>query len=134
MMKAAYFGKRNDLPHLWGLDWPAIWSIFSKRKMAATSMIIFEVRNHVAPEQGLVQDYDVIETLSSNRADQPFDVWTLPWGAECCEHFGDFHTFGLRLEGGTIDAVAISEQEPRGLVPGKCLQDLGCRPLSCWML
>jgi len=88
----------------------------------------------VAPEQGLVQDYDVIETLSSNRADQPFDVWTLPWGAECGEHFGDFHTFGLRLEGGTIDAVAISEQKPRGLVPRKCLEDLGCRPLSCWML
>ena len=42
--------------------------------------------------------------------------------------------FGLRLEGGTIDAVAISEQEPGGLVPRKFLEDLGCRPLSCWML
>ena len=134
MMKAAYFGKRNNLSHLWRLDRPAIGSIFPKRKMAATSMIRFEIRNHVAPEQGLVQDYHVIETLSSNRADQPFDVCTLPWGAECGDHFGDFHTFGLRLEGGTIDAVAISEQEPRGLVPRKCLEDLGCRPLCCWML
>ena len=130
MMKAAYFGKRNNLPHLWRLDRPAIWSIFPKRKMAATSMIIFEVRNHVAPKQGLVQDYDVIETLSSNRADQPFDVWTLPWRAECGEHFLDFQSFGLRPESGPIDTVTIPEQEPWSLVPGKCLQDLGCSPLS----
>ena len=93
-------------------------------------MIIFEVRNHVAPKQGLVQDYDVIETLSSNRADQPFDVWTLPWRAECGEHFLDFQSFGLRPESGPIDTVTIPEQEPWSLVPGKCLQDLGCSPLS----
>ena len=90
MMKAAYFGKRNNFSHLWWLHRPAIWRILPKRKMAATFMIIIEVRNHVAPEQGLVQDYDVTKTLSSNRADQPFDVWTLPWRAEGDEHFADF--------------------------------------------
>ena len=88
----------------------------------------------MAPERGLIQDYEVIETLSANRADQPFNVWALPWRAECSEHFSDFHTFGLRPKGSPIDAVAIAEQEARGLVPGKCLEDLGCSPLSGWML
>ena len=134
MMKAANFGKCNNLSHLCRLDRPAIWRILPKRKMATASMIIVEVRNHVAPERGLIQDYEVIETLSANRADQPFNVWALPWRAECSEHFSDFHTFGLRPEGSPIDAVAIAEQEARGLVPGKCLEDLGCSPLSSWML
>ena len=97
-------------------------------------MIIVEVRNHVAPERGPIQDYEVIETLSTDRSDKPFDVWSLPWRAECGEHFSDFHAFGLRPEGGTIDAVAIPEQEPRGVVPRKRLEDLGSSPLSSWML
>ena len=90
MMKAAYFGQRNNLSHLCRLDRPGIWRILPKRKMATTSMIIVEVRNHVAPERGLIQDYEVIETLPTDRADQPFDVWTLPRGAECGEQFADF--------------------------------------------
>ena len=93
-------------------------------------MIIIEVRNQVAPERSLVQDYEMVETLSSNRADQPFEVWTLPWRTECGEHFVDFQSSSLRPESGTIDAVTIPEQEPRSLTPGKCLQDLGCGPLS----
>ena len=97
-------------------------------------MIIVEVRKHVAPERGLIQDYEVIETLSSNRADQPFDVWSLPWRAECCEHFACFQTFGLGSESGTINAVAVPNQESRCIVPGKCLEDLGCSPPSGRML
>ena len=100
---------RHNLSHLWRLHRPAIWRILPKRKMAATFMIILEVRNDVVPERGLVQDYDVVETLSSDRADQPFDVWTLPRRPECGEHFCYFHAFGLCPEGGTINAVAIPE-------------------------
>lgn len=133
-MKAAYLGKRNDFSHLHRLHGPAIRRILSKREMTATFMIIVKVQSHVAPERSLIQDYEMIETLSSNRADQPFNVWILPWRAECGEHFADLHAFRLHPEGGAIDAVAVPEQESRGLVPWKCLEDLGCCPLSSWML
>jgi integrase/recombinase XerD len=31
--------------------------------------------------------------MTAYATEGPFDVWTLPWGAECGDHFGDFHTF-----------------------------------------
>jgi hypothetical protein len=130
MMKAAYFGKRHNLSHLWKLHRSAIWRILPQREMAATFMIILEVRNDVAPERGLVQDYNVVETLASDRADQPFDVWTLPRRPACGEPFCDCHALGLCPEGVTVDAVTIPEQKPRTFIPRKCLDDLGRSPLS----
>ena len=133
MVKPADFGHGDNPSPLRRFNRSSVRRILPKRKMATTSVIIVEVRNHVAPERGLIQDYEVIGTLSANRADQPFDVWSLPWRAECGEHFVDFQSFSLRPESSTIDAVTIPEQEPGSHIPGKCLQDLGCSPLSGWM-
>lgn len=102
--------------------------------MTSRTVIIVEVRNHVAPERGLIQDDNMVEAFSTNRADEPLHIGCLPWGSESGENFSDFHAFGLRPEDLAVDAVAVPEQEPRRLVPGKCLHELRCGPLGSRIL
>ena len=119
MMEPACFGKRNYLPHLRWLRGPAIWRILSKRKVATDSMVIIKVRKHMAQERNLIQDDDMIETLSVNRADKALHIGCLPWRSECGQNFADVQAFCLRAEGGTIDAVAVPEPFPIGSMQDK---------------
>src|SRR5438093_700609 len=58
----------------------------------------------------LVDDDHVIETLSSDRANQPFDVRILPRTRRRRDDFGDVHAGQSALEDLAVDAVAISVQ------------------------
>ncbi len=121
MVKPAYFGEREYFPHFRRLHGPAIWRILSKRKVSSRAVVMIKVGNHMAPKRDLIQDDDMVEAFSANRADQPFDVRALLRRSESGENFADFQTFDLRPEGGTIDAVTVSEQVPRRLIPRECL-------------
>ena len=50
------------------------------------------------------------------------------------EHFLDSHVLDSVSEIIAVDAVAVPEQEPRRLVPGKCLHELRCGPLGSRIL
>ena len=130
MMKPAYFGKRDDSPHLRRLDGPAIGRILSKRKVAAAPMIIINVRSHLTAERSLIEDDDVVETLSANRADEALDIGCLPGRSERGENFGNHHAFGLGSKDISIDTVTIPEQVSRRFVPRKGLQELCCSPFG----
>ncbi len=85
--------------------------------------------------QGRCVDYnDMIEAFAPDRADQAFNIRTLPSGSGSGENFGDLQVRDLPTEGGAIDAVTVTEQEARGSVPRECLCDLGCRPLGGGMV
>jgi len=134
MMKAAYFGKRKDLSHLRRLHRPAIRRILPERKVASRTVVIIKIRNQMAPERNLIQDDDVVEAFSADRADQPFNVRALPRRSESGENLADVQAFDQRPECYAIDAVAVPEQEPKHLVPREGLHDLGCGPLGGGML
>ena len=68
MMKAAYFGKRKDLSHLRRLHGPAIRRILPERKVASRTVVIIKIRNQMAQERNLIQDYDMVEAFSADRA------------------------------------------------------------------
>jgi len=133
-MKPAYFGKRKDLSHLRRMRSPAIRRILPERKVASRTVVIIKIRNQMAPERNLIQDDDVVEAFSADRADQPFDVRPLPGRSESGENLADVQAFDQRPECYAIDAVAVPEQEPRRLVPREGLHDLGCGPLGGGML
>ena len=97
-------------------------------------MIIIDVRNHVAPKGELIQDHNMIETLSADGADEALDIGCLPRRSESGQHFGNVQAFDLSGEGGAIDAVTIPEQVPRRLIPRECRYELRCGPLGGWML
>src|SRR4030042_7019784 len=134
MVKATYFGKRKDLSHLRRLHGPAIRIILPERKVASRTVVIIKIRKQRAPEPNLIQDDDVVEAFSADRADQPFDVRALPGRSESGENLADVQAFDQRAECGTVDAVAVPEQEPRCLIPREGLHDLGCSPLGGRML
>ena len=56
----------------------------------------------------LVDDDHVIETLSSDRADQAFDIRILPWTRRRGDDFSDAHANHPALKNVAVDAVAIS--------------------------
>ncbi len=77
-----------------------------------------------------VQDDDVIEALAAYGADQAFDIGILPGRAWGGEHLFDTEAVHAATEPSIVDLVAGAQEIPRGVVPGKGLDDLLCRPLS----
>jgi hypothetical protein len=86
MMKPTYLGKRYDLSHLRRRYGPAIRRILPERKVASRTMVIIKIRNQMVPERNLIQDDDMVEAFSADRADPPFDVRALPGRSESGEN------------------------------------------------
>jgi hypothetical protein len=68
------FGDHDDRPGGCLRDRSAIRRVFLEAEMRSTPMIVPDVGREDAPKMRLVHDDHVIETLSSDRADQALDV------------------------------------------------------------
>ena len=134
MVKPTYFGNRKDLSHLRRLHGPPIGRILPKRKVASRAVAIIKIRSQMASERELINDDNTVEAFSTDRADEPLNIGSLPRRSESGEHFADIQAFDLCPEGGAIDAVAVPEQVPRHPVPRKRLHELRCGPLGGRML
>ena len=75
-----------------------------------------------------VQDEHVVQALATDAPDESLDVGVLPRTSRGDEHFFDAHVSHPPPTGGAIDAVSIAQEIPRGLAPGKGLDDLLGRP------
>ena len=77
----------------------------------------------------LVQDDHVVQAFAADTPDQPLDVWILPrtpWG----DHdLLDPHVPHPLPKRGTVDAITVAQQIPRGFVPWEGFHDLLSRPL-----
>jgi len=78
----------------------------------------------------LIEDDHMIEALSTDRTDVAFAIGILPGRARCSNDFLDAHVLDAISERPTVDPIAIADQEPRGLVERKGLDDLLRRPFS----
>ena len=78
----------------------------------------------------LVEDDHMVETLTSNGAEHPFDQWILPWGARCGKDLLDPETVDASVEVRSVGLVSIPYQVPRRRVPWKSIDHLLRRPLS----
>lgn len=85
-----------------------IWRVFLEPEVRSTPMIVPAVRREDTPEMRFVHDDDVIETLSSDRADRALDVRILPRTRRRGDDLGDAHASESALEHGAVDAVPIS--------------------------
>ena len=65
----------------------------------------------------LIKDDHVVETLTSNGADHPFDKWILPRGARCGKDLLDPETIDASIEVRSVDLVSIPYHVPRRRVP-----------------
>jgi hypothetical protein len=101
-------------------------TIHLQRPVRAPMMVIPEVTSQEPPEMLLVQDDHVVQAFTADTSDQPFDVRVLPrtpWGDD---HFSDPHVPYSLPKRGTVDAIPIVQEIPRGLVPREGIDDLLC--------
>ena len=78
--------------------------------MRSSPMIEPAVSREDAPEMRLVDDDHVIQTLSSDRADQAFDVWILPRTRRRGNDLGDAEADQSSAEDVAENAVAVTVQ------------------------
>ena len=78
----------------------------------------------------LIKDDHVVETLTSNGADHPFDEWILPRGARCGKDLLYPETVDASIEVRSVGLVSIPYQVPRRRVPWKSIDHLLRRPLG----
>lgn len=80
------------------------------------------------------EDDNVIDALSTDRANQSLDVGILPRRPRCGHDFLDTHIVDPALEPITIDLVSIANHVLGCGVQGKGLDDLKSSPLGIGML
>jgi hypothetical protein len=83
----------------------------------------------------LAQHDDVVHALAPDRSDQPFGKAILPRRTWRDGFVTDAHGSESPPDGSAVDAIPITDQVARGLIPGECLRDLACDPfrgrMSC---
>ena len=134
MVQATDFGNLHDRPHLWPLDWPHVWRILLEREVSPRLVIVEKVAGQEASQVAFAQDEDMIQALTSDRADEPLREGVLPRAVRCREDFTDAHALYALPEHVTVDRVAIAEEVGRGGVVREGVHDLLGRPGSGGML
>jgi hypothetical protein len=97
--------------------------ILLEREMRTRRRVVADVRFQDLSETGGAQHDDMIETLATNRADEPFGVRVLPGRARCGQHFLNAHGFDCRLDR-LKRAIAIADEIAWRLVPRKGFPEL----------
>ena len=93
-------------------------------------MIVVDVFAQDSPQVPLVEDNHMVETLTSNGADHPFDKWILPRGARCGKDLLHPETVDTSVEVRSVGLVSVPYQVPRRCIPWKSIDHLLCRPLG----
>jgi len=75
VMEATYLWNSNHFAHGGGLHRPRIGRISLERQVRPARMIVIKVvsKDSPHPQVPLAQDNHVVETLTTNRSDEPFD-------------------------------------------------------------
>src|SRR5882724_1324500 len=128
-MQATHLWDFRDRAIPWPLDWPWQRTIHVQRPVCAPEMIIVEVLGQQSPQVSLVQDHHVVQTFAADTPDQPFDVGVLPRTSRGDDDLFDPHVPHPLPKRSTVDAVPITQEIPRGLVPWEGIDDLLCGPL-----
>ena len=72
----------RESDHLSDPAWHAgawVGAILGERKMGACSMAILEVGRQDPAQMAFVEDHNVIQMLTTDRAYDPLDIGVLPW-------------------------------------------------------
>src|SRR5271169_7252257 len=101
--------------------------------MCSDVIIIGSIGLKDPAQMGLAQDDEVVHTLAPDRSDQPFGEAILPRRRRCNRLVPDAHGTQSAGNAGAIDAIPITQQIFRRLVPGKCLSYLVCDPCRRWV-
>src|SRR4030081_1703733 len=98
--------------------------------MSSNLVVIASIEFRDPTQMRFVPNHHVIQTLPSNRSDQPLGKAILPRKGWCGRLVPDAHGAQSARDDAAIDLVAIADEVVRSLIPGKCLRDLTCNPFG----
>src|SRR5260370_35809739 len=81
-----------------------------------------------ATQMHLAQDNDVVNTLTPDRSDQPFDKAILPGRGWCNRLVPNARGAQSAGDDAAVDPIAVPDHITRSLIPRKCLRYLTCNP------
>ena len=70
--------KSDDVAQGRWVNWSWLWALFGQGKMNSRRVVIGHVGAKHSTEMSLVENNEVVEAVSANRADQPLDIGILP--------------------------------------------------------
>src|SRR5215472_952731 len=94
MVESTDLRQFNHSSHSWRLDRSRNRSIFGQTQMSSRSFVIIEVSAENALQPSLVEDEQVIETITPDRAHQSLDISILPRRAWSREDLPNLHRCG----------------------------------------
>src|SRR6202521_3629417 len=98
--------------------------------MSSNLVVIASIGFQDPTQMRLAPNHHVIQTLPSNRSDQPFGKAILPRRGWCGRLVPDAHGAQSARDDAAIDLVAIADEVVRSLIPGKCLRYLTSNPFG----
>src|SRR6266852_8149166 len=96
--------------------------------MSSNLVVIASIGFQDPTQMRLAPNHHVIQTLPSNRSDQPFGKTILPRRGWCGRLVPDAHGAQSARDDAAIDLVAIADEVVRSLIPRKRLRYLTCNP------
>ena len=108
--RSARIHRRCSLRRNARMNWPCQWRIFVQRQVGEGTIVIVGVGAKHAAQMCLPDNDQMIQALSSDRSDQPFDIGVLPWRAWRRRAIPDAHAFDPSLEHLPISAIAIANK------------------------
>ena len=127
----------GDDPATWrGFDDSWLGTVVVKRLVWPHGVVVGEVRPQETTQMSVIENEEMVEALSSNRADDPLCEGILPGRAGGGEDLASSHTLDSPRELLAVDRVSITEQEPGNRIVRECLDDLpgGAPAAPRWIL
>src|SRR5512139_689913 len=128
MVKAAKKRSRCDSAKI--LDSPMERGVLGQGSVSPEAVVVVGICAQDPAQVRFAQDHDMVQAVSSDRADEPFDVSVLPGRSRCRWSVADTHgreTSGYWM---AIRGVSIPDEVSRRLLPGKGLGDLSSDPVG----
>src|ERR1700738_477991 len=96
--------------------------------MRSHAVVIVRIVCQNPAQMFLVEDNEVMQTLTPDRSDQPFSKAILPRRGCCNGPIPDAHGAQSACDDRTIDAIPVADHVARSFIPRECFCDLARNP------
>jgi len=98
--------------------------------MSSALIVIPLIRAQQIAKMRLAEDNDMVEAITSDRADEPLRISILPWRAWRDRPIPNAHRPHALNEPGAVNTVPITDHVSRRIPPAKRLSDLLRNPFG----
>ena len=127
MVEAAALWSGHYRAERWWGNRPRVWRVLGQREVRSRPVVVRQVPSQDARQSGFIDDDHMIETLASDRTDEPFRIRVLPRGTRGRADLLDTHARRRGRDCGER-VVAIVKEIARSCVFRKRLAELLRRP------